>query len=177
MSSRGDYTRTVLGSQSSNSSVLIGFERVDRLGSLLECESLRNLSLELYPLCELVSCQTPSGFESAVAARISELLSVCVAILCKCCFSCYLRFVFSRIFGNKISSYQKLQTVFDVNHGISSFTYCLVEEHPAASISPIKSVDRRDIAQTHGQEILAIPAEERNMRLYANVLPIPIVMS
>ncbi|GBM79972.1 hypothetical protein AVEN_122561-1 [Araneus ventricosus] len=34
-------------------SVLIDFERVDRMGLPLECESLWNLSLEFHPLCEL----------------------------------------------------------------------------------------------------------------------------
>ncbi|GBN20851.1 hypothetical protein AVEN_260575-1 [Araneus ventricosus] len=35
-------------------SVLIDFELVGRLGPPLECERLLNLSLEFYPLCELV---------------------------------------------------------------------------------------------------------------------------
>ncbi|GBN28874.1 hypothetical protein AVEN_120161-1 [Araneus ventricosus] len=33
-----------------------GIMCVDRLGSPLECKRLWNLSLEFYPLCELVSC-------------------------------------------------------------------------------------------------------------------------
>ncbi|GBN55493.1 hypothetical protein AVEN_189114-1 [Araneus ventricosus] len=53
---RGDFKRTVLGSQRiGNSSVLINFQRVDRLGSPLEYERLLNLSLKFYPQCELVS--------------------------------------------------------------------------------------------------------------------------
>ncbi|GBM47971.1 hypothetical protein AVEN_237520-1 [Araneus ventricosus] len=84
----GDYKRTVLGSQSNVMRVLIG---------PLECELLWNLSLEFYPLCELVSCQTPSGTESAVAVIISDLLSVCVANLCKC----YVKFF--AIFSNFVT--------------------------------------------------------------------------
>ncbi|GBN77359.1 hypothetical protein AVEN_189682-1 [Araneus ventricosus] len=34
-------------------------------------------SLDFYPLCELVSCYTPSVIESTVAVLISESLSVC----------------------------------------------------------------------------------------------------
>ncbi|GBL97202.1 hypothetical protein AVEN_144634-1 [Araneus ventricosus] len=91
---RGDYKSTVLGSQSSSV--------VDRLGSPLDCERLWNLSLEFCPLCELVNCLKSSGIESAVAVLISELPSVCVANLCKCCSSCFLCFVFSGIFENKV---------------------------------------------------------------------------
>ncbi|GBL89641.1 hypothetical protein AVEN_104603-1 [Araneus ventricosus] len=71
---RGDYKRTVLGSQSKH-------ECFGRLGSPLECERLGNLSLEFCPLCELVSCSTPIGTKSAVAVITSELLSVCTANL------------------------------------------------------------------------------------------------
>ncbi|GBN31563.1 hypothetical protein AVEN_100075-1 [Araneus ventricosus] len=46
MACRGDYKRTVLGSQSNSMCI-------DRLGSHLKCERLWNLSLEFYPLCEL----------------------------------------------------------------------------------------------------------------------------
>ncbi|GBM78589.1 hypothetical protein AVEN_105179-1 [Araneus ventricosus] len=70
----------LLGSQSS--------VWVYRLGSPVECERFWKLSLELYPLCELVSCYTSSGIESAVPVLISELLSVSVANLCKCSFPC-----------------------------------------------------------------------------------------
>ncbi|GBN30756.1 hypothetical protein AVEN_126501-1 [Araneus ventricosus] len=92
---RRDYKKTVLRLQSKS---VIDFERVHRLGSPLKCERLYNISLEFYPLSELVSCYMPSGVESAVITN--ELLSFCVDNLCKCCFSCYLRFVFS---GNKVS--------------------------------------------------------------------------
>ncbi|GBN66765.1 hypothetical protein AVEN_230364-1 [Araneus ventricosus] len=93
---RGDHKKTVLGSQGTKS-VLIDWDR-----SHLECERLWDLSLEFYPLCELVSCEPPSGIERAVVFLISELLSVCVANLCECCFSCYLHFVFSGIFEDKV---------------------------------------------------------------------------
>ncbi|GBM75587.1 hypothetical protein AVEN_235177-1, partial [Araneus ventricosus] len=72
--------------------VLIDYEHVGRLGSPLECERVWNLSLEFYPLGELISCESPSGVQSVVAVLISELLYVSVANLCKCCFYCYLRF-------------------------------------------------------------------------------------
>ncbi|GBM40753.1 hypothetical protein AVEN_162209-1 [Araneus ventricosus] len=39
-------------------------------------------SLEFYPLCDIVSCSTPRGIESAVAVLRSEFLSVCVIDLC-----------------------------------------------------------------------------------------------
>ncbi|GBN20205.1 hypothetical protein AVEN_149936-1 [Araneus ventricosus] len=54
-----------------NNSVLGSRERVDRLRTRLS-----NLSLECCPQCELVSCWTPCGIESAFAV-ISELPSVC----------------------------------------------------------------------------------------------------
>ncbi|GBM14236.1 hypothetical protein AVEN_167318-1 [Araneus ventricosus] len=42
----------------------------------------------------------PSGTESAVIVIICDFLFICVANLCKCCFSCYLCFVFFGIFKN-----------------------------------------------------------------------------
>ncbi|GBN41942.1 hypothetical protein AVEN_211263-1 [Araneus ventricosus] len=44
-----------------------------------------------------------SAFVHAIAVLISELLSVCVANLCKCCFYCYPSSVFYGIFENKVS--------------------------------------------------------------------------
>ncbi|GBN64155.1 hypothetical protein AVEN_175037-1 [Araneus ventricosus] len=101
---KGDYKRAVLGSQSNRVCV-------DRLGIVLE--RLRS-SLES---CDLVSCLTLSGIVRAIAVSISELLSVHVSNLCKCCFSCYQCFVFSGIFENKVSFLRYLAgwTVFIVH--------------------------------------------------------------
>ncbi|GBN95618.1 hypothetical protein AVEN_206714-1 [Araneus ventricosus] len=65
-------------------------------------EILRS-SVETCSLCELVSCETPSAIVLDLAVHISESLSSCTSNLCKCCFHCYLRFVFSGIFENKAS--------------------------------------------------------------------------
>ncbi|GBM85522.1 hypothetical protein AVEN_53124-1 [Araneus ventricosus] len=64
---------------------------------------VRRNSLETCSLCELVSCETLSAVVRAIAVIVSDLLSACTANLCKCCFFCYLRFVFSGIFDNKAS--------------------------------------------------------------------------
>ncbi|GBM61841.1 hypothetical protein AVEN_264095-1 [Araneus ventricosus] len=42
-------------------------------------------------------------YERTVLVIVSELLCACVANLCKCCFSCYLRSVFPGILENKVS--------------------------------------------------------------------------
>ncbi|GBN24579.1 hypothetical protein AVEN_73005-1 [Araneus ventricosus] len=75
---------------------------------------VRRISSETCSLCELVSCETLSTVVRDIAVLISELLSICVAHLCKCClfvllicasavFSCYTHFLFSGIFWNKES--------------------------------------------------------------------------
>ncbi|GBN74624.1 hypothetical protein AVEN_157315-1 [Araneus ventricosus] len=64
---------------------------------------VRRISLESCSHCELVSCLMLSAIVRAITVIVHDLLSSGVVNLRKCCYSCYLRFVFSGIFENKAS--------------------------------------------------------------------------
>ncbi|GBM18345.1 hypothetical protein AVEN_127799-1 [Araneus ventricosus] len=70
--------------------------------SFLNVCGVRRISLETCSRCELVSCEILSSIVHSIDVIDSDLLSTCTANLCKCCFYCHLRFVFSGIFQNKM---------------------------------------------------------------------------
>ncbi|GBO38740.1 1-phosphatidylinositol 4,5-bisphosphate phosphodiesterase gamma-1, partial [Araneus ventricosus] len=80
----------------SQSGVLINWDR------LLSANVFGLARWEFYTLCELVSCRILSSIESA-AVLITELLFVCTANLCRCCFPFARALCFLELFENEMS--------------------------------------------------------------------------